>query len=188
MLNKHRARKYRRPLIRSLKFLGYTCRGEVTPLYKTKCISRPTFWDITLPYTTLFYHILNKHRARKYRRSLIRGLNFFGYTSERHVPTLYQGKCVFRPTFWDLALPFIPFFIFNRHRACKYRRPLIRGLKFLGYTSKDQVASLYKAKCVLRTIFWDLALPHIPLFYYILKKHRAWKYRRLLIRGLKFLG
>jgi hypothetical protein len=41
ILNKHRARKYGRPLIRELKIPGYTARGQVSPLYQAKFVSRP---------------------------------------------------------------------------------------------------------------------------------------------------
>jgi hypothetical protein len=199
ILNKHRARKYRRPLTTGLKFVRYTAtgkipplssRGQVLPQYKVKCVLRPTFWDLALPYIPPFYYILKKHQARKYWRPLIRSLKFLGYTSRGKVPPLYKAKCVSRPTFWDLALPCIPLFhyILNKHRPQKYRRPLIRGLTFLGYTSRSQVPLLYKAKWVFRPTFWDIALPYIPLFYHILNKHRAPKYWRPLIRDMKFLG
>jgi hypothetical protein len=41
ILNIHRAGKYGRPLITGLRISGYTARGQVSPLYQAKFVSRP---------------------------------------------------------------------------------------------------------------------------------------------------
>jgi hypothetical protein len=163
---------------------------QVPPLYRAKCVSRPTFWDIAPPYIPLFCYIWNKYRARKYRRPLIKGMQFLGYPAMYEVPTVYKAKCVSHPTFSDMALPYIhiPLFycIWNKHRARKYRRPLIRDMEFLGYPALDQVPPLFKTECVLYPTFWDIAHPYITLLYYICNKHRAWKYLRPWLRAWNF--
>jgi hypothetical protein len=136
----------------------------------------PYFLRYILSMYTLFYHILHKHRAPKYRGPLTRGMKFLMYAAIGKVPPLSKAKYVSRLTFWDIPLPYI---LLSYHVGLG---TLTRGMAFLGYTVRGQVALLWKVKCVSCT-FWDIPPSCILLFYCILSKHQARKYGRPMSRN-----
>jgi hypothetical protein len=55
--NKHLAQKDRSPLIRGMKIVRYPAMYHVPPLYKEKCVSRPTFSNVALLYIHPYFII-----------------------------------------------------------------------------------------------------------------------------------